>query len=437
MLKQRTIPFLKYRFIAYGLSLSLFVIFVASGLISKGLNLGVDFVGGQKIIARFEKGVDEGKIRKALAAYSPMVQQIGEAENHEFIITTKLKEDSAFTTEENIRKDLEAKYPKTRMDKGDAVFVLLKGTVDTNKVNATLAGLDAEARKIGDPSKSEYIIFKKEPADKKKKSAYTEDKVENHVRSVFDGAEILNGITIPVVFDKPVDEAALNGLAKKYNAALMKTGDEGKYSYVFYKLVVDESDRIKADLDKNFKNVKIMSTENVGPAVGSFLRQSALKLIIVSIILMTIYLAYRFEFRYSVGAMVAVLHDVILSVAYCGFAGIEINISVVAALLTIFGYSVNDTIVIFDRIRENTQIETKISMVDIVNSSITVTMSRTILTSFLTLLSVFALFLLGGEGISDFAQVLLFGMIIGCYSTIYIASPVVLSWEKLMQRIRS
>ncbi|HNW29121.1 MAG TPA: hypothetical protein PKN50_11635, partial [Spirochaetota bacterium] len=84
MLKQRTIPFLKYRFIAYGLSLSLFVIFVAWGLVTKGLNLGVDFVGGQKIIARFEKGVDEGKIRKVLAAYSPMVQQIGEADNHEF-----------------------------------------------------------------------------------------------------------------------------------------------------------------------------------------------------------------------------------------------------------------------------------------------------------------------------------------------------------------
>jgi len=437
MLKQRTIPFLKYRFIAYGLSLSLFVIFVAWGLVTKGLNLGVDFVGGQKIIARFEKGVDEGKIRKVLAAYSPMVQQIGEADNHEFIITTKLKEDSAFTTEENMRKDLEAKYPKVRMERGDAVFVLLKGTVDANKVSAALAGLDAEVRKIGDPARSEYLIFKKEPAGKKKKSAYTEDKVENQIRSAFDGTEILNGIAIPAVFDKPADETELNGIAKKYNATLLKTGEEGKSSYVFYKLVVDESDRIKADLDKSFKNVKVMSTENVGPAVGSFLRQSALKLIIVSIILMTIYLAYRFEFRYSVGAMAAVLHDVILSIAYCGFAGIEINISVVAALLTIFGYSVNDTIVIFDRIRENTQIETKISMVDIVNSSITVTMSRTILTSFLTLLSVFALFLLGGEGISDFAQVLLFGMIIGCYSTIYIASPVVLSWEKLMQRIKS
>ncbi len=437
MLKQRTIPFLKYRYIAYGVSLALFVGFLGWGLISRGLNMGVDFVGGQKIIARFDKGVDEGKIRAVLSSYSPMVQQIGESDNHEFIITTKLKADSAFTTEQNIRKDLEAKYPKVRMDKGDAVFVLLKGAVDLNRVNAALDGLDADARYIGDPAKSEYIIFKKEPADKKKKSAYTEDKVENKIRSVFDGTEMLNGIAVPVVFDKPADEAALNGLAGKYGATLLKAGGEGKPSYLFYKLVVDESDRIKADLDKSFKNVTVLSTENVGPAVGSFLRQSALKLIIVSIILMTIYLAYRFEFRYSVGAMAAVLHDVLLSIAYCGFAGIEINISVVAALLTIFGYSVNDTIVIFDRIRENTQIETKISMVELVNQSITVTMSRTILTSFLTLLSVFALFLLGGEGISDFAQVLLFGLLVGCYSTIYIASPIVLSWEKLMQRIRS
>ena len=129
---------------------------------------------------------------------------------------------------------------------------------------------------------------------------------------------------------------------------------------MLYKVAVDESDRIRAELDKNFKNAQVMSVENVGPAVGEFLKKSALKLIIVSILLMTIYLAYRFEFRYSVGAMAAVLHDVFLAVAFCGAFGVEINIPVIAAFLTIFGYSVNDTIVIFDRIRETTQIETKI-----------------------------------------------------------------------------
>ncbi len=437
MLKQRTIPFLKYRYFAYGLSITLFVVFVVWGLISRGLNLGVDFVGGQKIIARFEKGVDEGKIRKVLGAYGPMVQQIGESDKHEFIITTKIQEDSAFMYTEKMKKTLEEKYPKARLEKSDAVFVALKG-VDETRLNAAIAGIDAEARRIGDPGKNEYIIFKKETKDaaEKKKSAYTEDKAENLVRGTFEGVELLNGIAIPIAFDKPMDDE-VNGLAKKHHASVLKIDTAAKPTYVIYKIVVDESDRIKADLEKNFKKVSILSTENVGPAVGDYLRKSAFKLIIVSIILMTIYLAYRFEFRYSVGAMAAVIHDVLLSVAYCGFAGIEINISVVAALLTIFGYSVNDTIVIFDRIRENTQIETKISMVDIVNGSITLTMSRTILTSFLTLLSVFALFLLGGEGISEFAQVLLFGLLVGCYSTIYIASPVVLSWEKLVQRVRS
>ncbi len=435
-MKQRTIPFLKYRYIAYGLSLTLFVVFMGWGLISRGLNLGVDFVGGQKIIVQFEKGVDEGKIRKVLSAYNPMVQHIGETDSQQFIITTKLKEDSAAANEEKMRQMLEAKYPKAQLLKEDAVFVLMGGAVDLNKVNAALTGLDAEAFKIGDPGKSEFIIIKKESADKKK-SAYNSGRIENQIRGAFEGAEILNGISIPIVFEKPSDEAALAGLAKSYGAALIRQDRAGRPLQVMYKIVVDESDRIKADLDKNFKTVSVLSTENVGPAVGSFMRKSAVKLIIVSIILMTIYLAYRFEFRYSVGAMVAVLHDVILSIAYCGFAGIEINISVVAALLTIFGYSVNDTIVIFDRIRENTQIETKISMVELVNESITMTMSRTILTSFLTLLSVFALFLLGGEGISDFAQVLLFGMLVGVYSTVYIASPVVLSWEKLMLRLKS
>jgi preprotein translocase subunit SecF len=190
-------------------------------------------------------------------------------------------------------------------------------------------------------------------------------------------------------------------------------------------------------LNKNFKNVEVLSVENVGPAVGSYLRQSALKLIIVSIVLMTIYLAYRFELRYAVGAMVALVHDIMLSVAFCGVAGIEINIPVIAALLTIFGYSVNDTIVIFDRIRESTHIETKLSFIDVMDKAITQTLSRTTLTVLLTLYSVVALYMIGGEGITDFALVLVFGFMIGAYSSIYQASPVVLWWEKFIHRLRA
>jgi preprotein translocase subunit SecF len=432
----KIVPFIKYRFIAYGLSLSLFVIFIAVGVYTKGLVLGVDFVGGQKIIAQFEKGVDEAQIRTALTAYNPMVQQIGEADSHQFIISTKLREDSIAVTGEEIRVSLAAKYPKAKLQDADELIISMREAVDVNRLSAVLAGADAEVRKIGDPAKNEFIIYKKERTDKKK-LLYSSSKAEGLIRGSFEKTSVLNSYSLMIVLDNAADEKALSGIAAKYGAVVMKNDAGTKPGYIIYKIAVDETEEIRAVLEKKFKSVSILSTENVGPAVGSYLRKSAVKLIIVSILLMTVYLAYRFEFRYSVGAMVAVLHDVILSIAFCGFSGIEINISVVAALLTIFGYSVNDTIVIFDRIRESTQIETKISFVDIVNKAITLTMSRTILTSFLTILTVFALFVLGGEGINDFAQVLLFGMIIGVYSTVYIASPVVISWEKLMMKIRS
>jgi len=435
-LKERIIPFLEYRYIAYGLSLTLFVVFLTVGIVTKGLVLGVDFVGGQKIIAKFGKGVNELQIRTALSAYNPTVQQIGEADSHEFIISTKLQEDTSATTDEKIRESLTAKYPKAKFQDIDALLISVRDAIEVNKLNAVLTGVDAEVRKIGDPAKNEFIIYKKETADKKK-SRYSSDKAEGLIRGSFEKADILNSLSFMIVFDNPLDENALTGLVKKYGAAVMKSDSVARPGYIIYKIAMDESDQIKSALEKKFGSISILSTENVGPAVGSYLSKSALKLIIVAILLMTIYLAYRFEFRYSVGAMAAVLHDVILSVAFCGFTGVEINIPVVAALLTIFGYSVNDTIVIFDRIRESTQIETKISFVDIVNKSITITMSRTILTSFLTILTVFALFLLGGEGLNDFAMVLLFGMFVGVYSTVYIASPVVISWEKLMMKIKS
>ena len=174
--------------------------------------------------------------------------------------------------------------------------------------------------------------------------------------------------------------------------------------------------------------------ETVGPAIGKFLRESAIKLFAVAMILITFYLTFRFEFKYSVGAMAALIHDLAFSVAFCGVAGIEINIPVIAAFLTIFGYSVNDTIVIFDRIRENVEVKLKTTFLDVINKSISQSFTRTMLTSLTTFFAILAFYILGGDVINDFALVLLFGVFIGTYSSIYIASPVLLGWEKITAR---
>ena len=290
---EKIIPFIRYRIVAYAISLSLLLIFSVQIYRNGGFNWGIDFVGGIKLTIKFEQGVDTAQIRKVLTQnkISAVIQQVGKEEDNEYLISSKL-------------------------------------------------------------------------------SSRTEN-------------------------------------------------------------VEESTKELKTVIQNNFKNVEILSIETVGPAIGDFLKKSAGKLIALSIIIMTLYLAFRFELKYSIGAMVALVHDVILSVLFCGFTGIEINIPIVAAILTIYGYSVNDTIIIFDRVRENLQIKTKQTFIDVIDKSITQTISRTLLTALTTLFAVFALYMIGGEGLNDFASVLLFGIIIGTYSSMYIASPFVLYWEKL------
>jgi len=293
----KSINFLKYKTVAIVMSLLMIGIFFGGTVSKGGLNYGIDFVGGLKIIAKFSNNdVNEKTIRETLSDFSPTVQQIGENSKNEFIISTKLGDDAKAN----------------------------EGKTDSNGQN-----------------------------------------------------------------------------------------------------------EIKNTLKKKFPGVSFISEENVGPAIGNFLKKSAVKLFVVAVVLMMFYLSFRFEMKYSIGAIVALIHDITASVAFCGIAGVEINIPVVAALLTIFGYSVNDTIVIFDRIRENNLVKGKLLFSEVINKSITQSISRTLLTSLTTLFAVLALYLLGGEVLNDFAMVLLFGIFVGTYSSVYIASPVLVAWEKL------
>ena len=192
---------------------------------------------------------------------------------------------------------------------------------------------------------------------------------------------------------------------------------------------MSKNDLLKAKIKEKYGNVKIQSEETVGPAIGDYLRKSAWKLTLMAVLLMSIYLAFRFEVKYAVGGMVCLFHDMAMSIAFIGITGIEMNIQTLAALLTLYGYSINDTIVIFDRIRETDELRAKITFEEVMNRAITQTISRTLLTGVTTLFAVMMLFFFGGEVLHDFAFVLFFGILIGTYSSIYIASPSVLWWE--------
>jgi len=217
------------------------------------------------------------------------------------------------------------------------------------------------------------------------------------------------------------------------------SGDKNVYSVTGKLLKGDKTggktfETIKGSLGAKFSNVKIHSNETVGPAIGNYLRKSAWYMVLACILMMTIYLAFRFEFRFSLGAMVALLHDVVLSIALAGACQVEFDIPVLAAILTIFGYSVNDTIVIFDRIRERMHAGSTLPFAELMNSSINQTLSRTVITVFCTLLAVISLFFLGGDVIHGFALVLISGFVIGAYSSIFVASPVVLWWENFIKK---
>jgi len=176
---------------------------------------------------------------------------------------------------------------------------------------------------------------------------------------------------------------------------------------------------------------EIRRVESVGPKVGRDLTRKALLAIVFSWIGILVYVGFRFEFRYALGGIIALVHDILITVGTLSLLNKEFDLTIVAALLTIIGYSINDTIVIFDRIRENTRKNIKMPLMDVINISVNQTLSRTILTSFTVFMVLMALFFLGGPVIHDFAFTLLVGCIAGVYSTVFIASPIVLAFEKI------
>ena len=182
---------------------------------------------------------------------------------------------------------------------------------------------------------------------------------------------------------------------------------------------------IKDSVSKSFGNsIDFRRVENVGPKVSSELLRSGIIAICLSLFAMMVYIWVRFEWQFSIGAIYAIFHDVIITLGIFSLLSLEINLSIVAAVLTIVGYSMNDTVVIYDRVRENLKRFNDIKIFDLTNLSINETLSRTIITSVTTLLALLSIFLFGGEILKGFSLAMILGVIFGTYSSIYIACPV-------------
>lgn len=220
-----------------------------------------------------------------------------------------------------------------------------------------------------------------------------------------------------------LEDSTIQEFGSKKDILIRVERSEGKLEAV--------GQRIRTSLGKlmPIEDISVERVEMVGPKVGKDLREKAILSIIYATIGIVLYISWRFEFKYALAAIIALVHDVLITMGVFSILDKEFTLVIVAAFLTIIGYSLNDTIVVFDRIRENLRRRSKDPLDRIINQSINQTLSRTLLTSGTTLIVVFGLFFLGGEIIHDFSFALLIGVIVGTYSSIFIASVALILWE--------
>lgn len=251
------------------------------------------------------------------------------------------------------------------------------------------------------------------------------------------GIDFAGGAAIQLRFEQPIQieeaRAALEEGGVK-GAELQEVVAENKLLVRLKQDIVQKNvvEQVQEALNKKFSGNQftVESSTEIGPTIGEKLRKDALLAVTISIIGIIIYIAFRFEFRFGIAATLATFHDVLVVLGILFLLNKEITLLIVTALLTIAGYSLSDTVVVFDRIRENLRLQKKESFQQIVNRSINEVLSRTFITGVTTFLVLLAIFFFGGEVIRDFALAMLFGLIVGTYSSWFIASPLLLLWEK-------
>jgi len=249
------------------------------------------------------------------------------------------------------------------------------------------------------------------------------------------GIDFTGGTLIEVSFTEPSDLAELRGILSKENFDGAVVQHFGSSKEVLIRLLPDAalntatlSNKLLELINTKYSQKgELRRAEFVGPQVGEELTEDGGLALLYALICILIYVTFRFEYRFALGSVAALAHDVIITLGVFSVFQFEFDLTVLAALLAVIGYSLNDTIVVFDRIRENFRKLRKGTPVEIVNISLNQTLGRTIMTSLTTLLVLFALFFLGGEIIHDFALALIIGVLIGTYSSIYVASPITLA----------
>jgi preprotein translocase subunit SecF len=373
-LRNTNIDFMKYRKFWISFSFAVMVIGAIAVFFLGKLNMGIDFVGGTQLTLKFAAEPDVAEIRDVLAGAGlkeSQIQRFGKAGENEILVRTPIVEGTEEGAAAQILAALSQHYNKS------------EPATDLNQIGTgSIAQMLVAANPDGVAGEPEAIT-----------ANYTAV------------AESVMAVRKQKAIFRSWDEVgAVPGLSGKSLASLQSTGSIGKFSP--------------------------LATENVGPQVGKELRQRGFLAVIGALLGMLVYIWIRFELLFGIGATMASLHDVLITLGLYAFMGYEFNLTTIAAFLTLIGYSVNDTVVTFDRVRENMTKHRGRDLLKILNDSQNQMLSRTLLTGGTTIFASLMLFLFGGDVIHGFAFIMLVGIIVGTYSSIYIASPFALLWEE-------
>jgi len=397
--KKPDFNFMKYKLFAFGLS----GIIIIGGIVNitkgKGLNYGIDFAGGSLVRVLLKNEIPIDEIRKSLSEAGlekSRIQEIG-ATNREYLIRSlqtlrKSQEDEREAEEEiakEIREDIkqqeERKAPEEEIEAHEKI------------ANEVVKALRLEDDKIA---------------------------LEKGLKDLnsIDEAELTRNLEAS--FPEEATAIAQNILSFRKSEGIIQD-----YAQLQQETGLGQEIINTVENRTFLGSLVVLSKETVGPQVGHDLRRKATQAIVWALIGMLIYIGIRFKFAYGVAAILTLAHDVLITLGIFSLTNREINLPVIAAMLTIVGYSLNDTIVIFDRVRDNLRILRKREFEGILDTSINQTLSRTVITSGTTFLTVLALYLFGGEVINDFAFTMIIGVLTGTYSSIYQSCPLLYYWN--------
>ncbi|MFN2387081.1 MAG: protein translocase subunit SecF [Thermoanaerobaculia bacterium] len=377
LFRATSFDFLKYKWYALAFSWLLIALGAFAIFVQKGLRFGIDFAGGTQIALRFAQAPDLDRLREIMreaAVGDSGIQRFEEASKNQVLIRVQQQAGEGRDTTGEILQHLRQG---------------LRGSEDPARIDMNTEGAETLAGRLA-------------AADPDRVAGRPDVTLGTYYQGV--GARIIAQRSQLGIFRAPAEFDAIAGVG----GAVKQWLKANTYSGPFV----------------------LLSAESVGPQVGADLRKKALLAVVWSIAGMLAYIAIRFRsLPFGVGAVVALIHDTLITVGLLALLGREFNLVVVAALLTLVGYSVNDTVVVYDRVRENQRSPKKESLEAVVNRSINQTLSRTILTAGATMLVCVALYFLGGEVLNTFALTLIAGILIGTYSSVYVAAAIVVIWK--------